>query len=424
MIKLSSVTRTELEKDKNFYKNLGMKMTIWVYLDSYLLDKYGMGLCSYITKNLEIKVGYFKTEIITSKINFIDIGTNTELAPRQYGNDWAKLIFGKSHPVKFREDLHIIESAYGDKLTELEQIAKNHIEEIIDKVNQKQYEKEIEEQERIRKEEASKPKDNAVVFRMGGSGYYRLTFEMKEAMLEQVDNQYIVCQNKLGIDSKDRLINIMHQYLELYGFNTKEHIETILEDCEMLNNVPSIVRLMLILTDNINVVKGRDFGVKTEAFSNLKLPLKINLVQLSSELSKITRGENTKVTLPGKLHRYPFLKEADYLADRAHGSSSGNTIVFQVLLRTGKLTLDEVKKLVKRDIKNIIKECYRSAATGQIQIYGNHAPLNMYKVKSYKLVDRIQLNITLQLKINDTSIEVIDTLDNLVNPYDKEKKNG
>ena len=121
--------------------------------------------------------------------------------------------------------------------------------------------------------------------------------------------------------------------------------------------------------------------------------------------------------LPNKLHRFPYLRDVNYLSDRIYAVSSGDGIRVDIPLYLSKINLDNLRNTIKKDINNIVKECYRSIKVGQLNPSGEIAPINMYKVSHYKIVGS-NLIIYFKLKIDAEDIE-INVLDTLTHPKDK-----
>lgn len=404
------MNRTELDKNKSFYKKLELPYNKWLYIDNMLIERYKIGLLTYVDKNLNIRFECVKLKdlilcipdnrgnIITINImhNVIDVMTCSEFRISSvHGVRKDDLIDYINSPFSYKkvqEEYEFILRNYSNKIDSLIASANNFRNKLII-------------QENMHKKNSYDVQDT-VVIRYGNKGAYRLKFFNNH--IEMDDMSYSDCKKMQVLNKKslDKLIDLLDKHLKIYGFEFKDNIELILDDCGLLLSDSHILKLILILTDNIGINKYRSHITKAEPLNNLKLPLNISLTKLNTELNRIVCGETTKCTLPSKLRRYPFLKDVPYIGDVAFAYFNGDYLRVHTYLKpTYFSNKDDLAKAIRKDIKNIMKESFRCINSGYISIQGENAPLNMYKPQSYKIINGTELLITFKLKISSYEIE-------------------
>lgn len=415
-IKLKSISTTLLSDNNAFYRNNNLKYNVYLYTDTYLVNNYKIAIISYVDKHLNTQIGYTRLRTLGqySKISIIDINNGKEVSLlNSIGVDsYFTATMGAFPLGKLKEDLDSIENTYSNIINKLINTAQADIPKIDRHIKIEEKKKEIK-----KNEEIEIINNNEVIITYGNAGVYILKFWPDYILITKSDSKSFINQHALGIDENKKLIELLDKYLELYGFKFSDNIEIILDDLGMLNKTSFILKMILMLTDKLEVKKGFRHGRNSSAISSMHLPAKIDLNRLSKELFKITNGEETCCMLPNKLHRFPYLRDVNYLSDRIYAVSSGDGIRVDIPLYLSKINLDNLRNTIRKDINNIVKECYRSIKVGQLNPSGEIAPINMYKVSHYKIVGS-NLIIYFKLKIDAEDIE-INVLDTLTNPKDK-----
>ncbi|MBO5388535.1 MAG: hypothetical protein J6A59_10395 [Lachnospiraceae bacterium] len=419
------ISRTEIDKNKSFYEKYNISYNKWIYTNEFLIENYKMGFLVFVDKNLDIQLGCMKIkdlgvciktkysdkiEFINYIDNIIDITTNTKFRIDAIYNNMG---------VNNKSFINIINGPFPYKRVseDYKDLIVNYSYALDKMINQAiKFKDEIQKQKIVHEtcENDYYSSKNSVVVRFGNKGIYGLKFytayiELDKFFKNGTEKTIIVKK-----DSLNDLIDLLDKYLAIYGFRFRDNLELILDDCGLLLRDSDILKLLLLLTDNIDIKRTNSYVTKTIPFKNLKLPIKIDLIKLNTELNKIICGETTVCTLPSKLRRYPFLKDVPYIGDRAKAISDGDSLRVHIYLKSTYFNnKEDLVDAIRRDIKNIIKECFRAINSGYIVVYGEIAPLNMYNVQSYKILNGTELIITLKLKISSYTIEkdALDLLD-------------
>lgn len=404
------MSRTELDKNEAFYKKYEIPYNKWLYIDNMLIERYKIGLLTYVDKNLNIRFECVKLKELALCI--LDTSGNIHLVDTIHGiiNVSTGNKFNISSLYGIRKDVlaDYINSPFSYKKVqeEYELILGKYwyeIDQLINSANN--FRNELIVQENLYKKNHYEVQ-NTVAISYGNKGAYKLKFYSDHIEMDSISYSDGRKMQVVKSKSLDKLIELLDNNLRIYGFEFKNNIDIILDDCGLLMSASSILKLILILTDNIGIKQYNLHITSAEPIKNLKLPLNISLTRLNTELNKIVCGETTKCTLPSKLRRYPFLKDVPYIGDVASAYFEGDYLRVHTYLKpTYFSNKDDLAKAIRKDIKNIMKESFRCINSRYISIHGEMAPLNMYKPQSYKIINGTELLITFKLKISSYEIE-------------------
>lgn len=428
---LQSLSKTKIIENLSFYKGIGIPETVFVYTDKFVCDD--LLAAAFIDRHLNYNIGFICLNTIymlrSYNVRFLKCTSNVD-------NELDLDSLEKQYEYMYNRKYRFYDVSYHSQhlnRTVKTEISKNWaeysqfysiLENKLDSFNE-EIKLRLNKQKELKKNIAIEDNEFVINYRhtrKDNPDYFMIYVENNKLTLDIVDSRkYIAClKRELGENVSIKDISYSELADKFVGFldkNTnsefrfKDNLEKILKVAQFNKSTPQLLKMFLILSGKIETnEKLNRISLESDI-----MPVEIELDKLIIEINKLLNNEKTLLKLVGTSNeeRYESLKRYGYVGDKIKIRSLGDTLEVSINLYSTRVkSQQELVQFLKRDIKSIFMDIYAIIKSGGIKIKGEHAPLNFYSLKSYKLLGNSELIYMLKLKTPDyeKEINVLDTL--------------
>ena len=407
---LQSVSLTLLKNDIIKLSNYGISIPILIYIDSDLYSNFGRIIIMTMNKYNELIFGHIDTESLHDINTYRKIKTHlingndnySQLSIRNIFNNEIQIIDIKDNSlfrthsendkkrieywISLREDM--LSRLYNDMALYYNEYYNRNVLIVKEQLDYKNAEL----------NKAAKSRFNNCILMKLNNTPVSIRLKNNNLIVEEIDEQSFSLAKEYSVE------NSIRGLLDLIGRKDKDAVLAALKN----NVVAGLPLVNQIIRDvAVHTGKGKYNGTKELV---VDLPLTLRVADVNAHINNLINC--CKYVLDPINNKNALIDDFTYLGDRRLLVVGDAINVYIGIYNSKFKNVNDMRRIIKLDCTDICRAVYKHLNKIDLTKFGKVAPLNFYRVHSFKMLGTSEILITFKLKIPDHDIEV-DRLDTL-----------